>query len=111
MLAEVSHRNALFAHLDAASATVAAAARATLKTSPDLPQVDAAQALLAAATELFHAALDIAEGCPVAGHAAPMSPAASSLAVSLRLAEAKIAEAGARMDGAAMPWDEGQKAA
>lgn len=92
------------AHLDAAAQIIDATARATVATARDaqatLAHIDAAQHLMAAAKELFGAAEDIAAGKPVAGHKAALGPDASPLALSLRIAEAKIAEALRLLDGA-----------
>lgn len=88
------------AHLDAAReiidgnafATVKAA-RSTTQGLDHLSHIDAAAHLMTAAVELFAAAEDIATGKPVCGHGTKLGPDASGLAISLRVAEANIAEA------------------
>jgi len=92
----------IFDHLDPAAQIIDATARATAARDAHatLAHIDAAQHLMTAAKELFGAAEDIAAGKPVEGHRAALGPDASPLALSLRIAEVKIAEALRLLDGA-----------
>lgn len=87
----------LIAHLETAQRAVDGIALGTVKAlaaqGRATDQIEAAQCLKVAAIELFGVAHDIASGKPTEGHGAPMGPTASPLAVALRLAEIKVAEA------------------
>lgn len=99
-----AHLNAA-THLDAAAQIIDAAARATVAAAHGahaaIAHIDVAQHLMTAAKELFGAAEDITAGKPTGGHGAAIGPGASPLAISLRIAEAKIAEAARLLDGTA----------
>lgn len=90
-------RTIILAACDMIRSTVHSATHATLNAHEgprkDLAHIAAADALRLAASEMAHAALDIASGCPIVGHAAPFAPNPTSLANSLLLAEAKLNEA------------------
>ena len=88
-------------HLDAAREIITEKADSSAH-SGAVPRahLDAALHLMTAAVELFAAAEDISTGKPVHGHGAKLGPDASDLAISLRVADAKIAEAKRMLDAA-----------
>lgn len=106
---------AMYVMLDAACRVVSDTAYATIKATPKarkaLAHIDATQHLMMAAVELFGVAMDIAEGASVRGHGAKIGPCASQMAISLRIAEAKMRETGWMLDKAERRQNRRSKAA
>jgi len=92
----------LVAHLETAQRAVDEIAIETIQAlagqDREQSRIEAAGCLTCGGVHLFGVAHDIASGKPTDGHGEPMGPKAGALAVSLRLAEIKMAEAKWRLD-------------
>lgn len=92
----------LLAHLEAAQRGVDEIAMGTVQAlagrDREQARIETAGCLMVAAIELFGVAHEIASGKPTDGHGEPMGPKASVMAVALRLAEIKVAEAKWRLN-------------